>query len=712
MERITRRKFLKTVGAAAPAAGWVTGGAASPDAGGTEAFREAVTRYLETLARSDGGYGWEDQEDSFLTETYAAVGAYHALGMRPPRPAETAAYVRRAHPINGPYAQTRRHWAEIKEFVFQQIQTLLWLGEPAGEGFSRQVAGWRKVSGYTTAYEKGGNPVFRQEVQPLLCRVLLGLPCETLAEAFGGYLEARRRPDGTFNNTPAADGSGGHLVNTFFGIRAQQALGIAPRPAALDWIRRCQRPDGGFSWCPEPEVGGLSDLSYTWAAIRTLELLGGKPVRPEACRDWIRSLWNADGGFADRPGGVSSALATYQACDILARTGGGLRDTGPQDRPSRRRSVIPADLHAFTIQFEAPGEGSVIEAVELAKALKIHLWGAKNSRPGWREAAQACAEERGVPVTFFASDEAYGTRVSLPGLGSYTHVNDPVAAPGRPVPAWPRRDGSWREFRDECVGPLHAAGGMMLWQICDNEEFARIVLDDSILRGGYGAISTFHFGCHNMIWALPFMMRYRHEIPFVSLQDAHGESWWWSGMLTGFRTLFLAREPGWEGWQEALREKRVVAVRRDARTAGRIRMLGGAPEVREACMRRLDDWRWWDDSGTVLDRMPVSVVTVRPGDRFEFGRPDAGVCVRIRVRREWVEGRKLADPSAITCVGATLDGVAIKPERVAKRDAQGLLEECCELIRLPASSAKRILNMNFREQTADGVREFTRRLEV
>ncbi len=259
MTRITRRGFVKASGAAAPVAMWPASGFCSGS--GPDAFAKAVPQYLETLAREDGGYGWEAQDDSYLTVTYAVVGVYHALGLPVPRAAKAAAFIRVGHPINGPLAQTRQHWTEMKEFTYQQIQALLWLGEPVDEWLKRRVAGWHKVADYTTAYEAGGNPVFRQEVQPLLCRELLGLPCEALAQAFGAYFDARRRADGTFNNTPASDGSAGHLVNTFFGIRAQQALGIAPHPEVGAWIRRCQQADGGFSWCPEPHVGGLSDLS-------------------------------------------------------------------------------------------------------------------------------------------------------------------------------------------------------------------------------------------------------------------------------------------------------------------------------------------------------------------------------------------------------------------------------------------------------------------
>ncbi len=114
----------------------------------------------------------------------------------------------------------------------------------------------------------------------------------------------------------------------------------------------------------------------------------------------------------------------------------------------------------------------------------------------------------------------------------------------------------------------------------------------------------------------------------------------------------------------------------------------------------------------MVEQMPVSVVALRPQDAFEFERPVEGVCVRIRLRREWVEGKKLARQPPIMCVGATLDGEPVKLEQREKQDAKGLLEESCELIHLPAARNKRVLIVTFREQTAEGAREFTRRLEL
>lgn len=635
------------------------------------ADREIIGRYLEGLAKPDGGYGWAEQYDSHLSVTFAVVGAYRALGMSAPQASRIAAYVRRGHPITGPLSETRKHWTELREFDAQQIQTLLWLGEDASE-FCKRVESWRTISSYTTGYERGGNPVLRQEVQPVLCRALLGLAIDPLLPAFSDYLAARMRADGSFNNTPASDGSGGHLVNTCLAVRARRAMGIEPSEAAFDWIARCQGSSGGFQWSPSPEIGAVEDVSYTWAAVGVLALGGRRPTRSDACIAWLRSLWNDDGGFADRPGVSSSALATYQALDALRTLGAPLPAARcPHSEPPR----IASDLRAFTIQLEAPGNGSIAEAVELARILRIDLWGAKNAKSEWIAAANALAREQAVPVTFFASNEAYGDYVEVPGLGRYSHLNDSLAPPGRPLADWARKVGPWQAFADEYVQPLRAQGGRMVWQICDNEELARVLLDESVAHGGYDMLSTFHFWCHNMAQTLPFVMRYREEIPLVALQDAHDEAWWWADNLAGYRTVFLAADATWDGWLEALREKRVVAVRRDAQTRGKLRMLGGTPQVRQAVFDRGSQWQWWDDRGSVLDQTPASIVVVRSDDVFEPGRPDRGTVLRIRVRQTHVPGRGLLPEPLAELVAVHLDGAPLDAALVESRNARGDLQD-------------------------------------
>src|SRR5581483_9007644 len=103
----------------------------------------------------------------------------------------------------------------------------------------------------------------------------------------------------------------------------------------------------------------------------------------------------------------------------------------------------------FTIQIEAHGQGSPAEAVDLAHGLRIHLWGAKNAKPGWIARAQALADRQKVQVLFFVANEEYGTWVRVPGLGTYSHTSDLIAPAGVDFGAAVRGPAvDWPAFRD------------------------------------------------------------------------------------------------------------------------------------------------------------------------------------------------------------------------------------------------------------------------
>jgi hypothetical protein len=122
---------------------------------------------------------------------------------------------------------------------------------------------------------------------------------------------------------------------------------------------------------------------------------------------------------------------------------------------------LPAELRIFTIQIEAHGNGSCTEAVEIARALRIDLWGAKNAPAGWIAKAQSLADRRKVPVKFFVANEEYGTFVDVPGLGTYSHTSDVLAPSG--VDFGPSLAGkeavSWEDFRQKRLAPLQKADG-------------------------------------------------------------------------------------------------------------------------------------------------------------------------------------------------------------------------------------------------------------
>ncbi len=669
--RMGRRDFLKAAGAVSLAAAGGCLRAASESR--SDSWASDVAGYLKGLRRADGGYGWADQDRSHLTPTFAAVGCFSLMGSEPPEKERLVEFIRRGHPFG-----IKKLERDLKVFEFEQIQSLLWLGADASS-FGEQVRSWKKPSVYPKQYERHGYPVLRIEVMAFVCRRLLGLGMDDISPEFIEHLDKRRRSNGSFNNTPADDGADGHVMNTWWGLQALDALGRSgeKRAETVAWVRACQLAGGGFTHQPKPVMGGVDDVTYTWAAARILELCGAQPARRQACIEYLLSLRNADGGFGDRQGRASNPVATYRALDAL-RAVGGLDRLASSAHIRRARPVrprLPGNLEVFTIQIEAHGTGSSAEAVELARALRIDLWGAKNSAPGWIERAQSIADERKVPVTFFVANEEYGTFVTVPGLGTYSHTSDVIAPAGADFgPSLAGGEAvTWEEFRRRRLAPLRKAGGRLVWQFGENEELTRLYLDDSLERGGYAAISTFHFGNPDFANSEPFLKHYQGQIPYLALQDAHGgEPWWWADQLTGFRTLFLATEPTWEGWLAALERNWVVAVRHDAVSGFETWMHGGGPEVVDFVRRHGQRWKWWDNPR--VERPAVSIVAVRPEDRWEAGRPERGVTVRVRCRRTNT-ARGLPKEGRVELVRLEVDGRQVTPRLVAPEARWGAYKD-------------------------------------
>ena len=680
--RLSRRQTLQQLAAAGLGSLTAVTLAAAPEVQAARPqWHDEVLAYLETLARPDGGYAWGDQPESHLAPTFAVVAAYQVLGRTVPRAAACAEFVRTHHPT-----EWKKLEQEHREFDFQQIQVLHWLGakEAAAAQFTERVRGWTAPVPYLPQYERHKHPVFRFQLAALACRPLLGLPVETVAAEYSSYFLSRRRPNGSFQNTPAAEGGDGHVLNTLWGLEGMALLGLEDdrRAETIAWLKACQTGEGGFRWRPKPDHGMEPDVAYTWGAVTALARLGARPALKATTR-WLLSLRNADGGFGDRPGWSSNAVATRYALEALAALDA-LDASPPVPRVAVLPPVPPQDLKVFSIQIEAHGSGSPAEAVDLARALRIDLWGAKNAKPAWLDAARQLADRQQVPVRFFTADEEYGTWIDVAGFGTYSHMSDIIAPAGAEIGAALTGDTAtdWNEFRRRRIEPLEAGQGRIVWQFGENEELVRTLLDDAVERGGYAAISTFHFGNPDFTNSEPFLNRYRGRLPFVALQDAHGpEPWWFADMTTGFRTLFLAETPTWENWLTALRNQWVAAVRRDAATNQTLRMHAGSDGVARMVQAQETRWRWWDNPS--IARPLVSVVVLKPGDPFEAGVPETGVAIRIRCgwtnTPQGVPKTPLADLKSVTVDGERLNAEPLEAPK-ARRGA--MPADLAHLVRL------------------------------
>jgi hypothetical protein len=578
-----------------------------------------------------------------------------------PRKDALARFLRGAYPMPA----TRRKDRPLHRFDYEQIQSLVWLGEPVDD-FRAGAAEWTKPSYFTKTYELHENPVLQQETGAILSRKLLQLEP---TEEWRAYIRSRRRPNGSFNMTPGGDGGDGHVTNTLWGLLALSALGVDldRKTETADWIRRCQAKNGGFTYAPAPVLAAVDHVDYTWAALSALRLLDGRPRDEHAARAYLLSLGNDDGGFGDRPGRASNPLATWQALEALACRGPVGEIRAAPHHAVKRDAAIPAHLNVYTIQIEAPGVGSPREAAEMARALKIDLWGAKNCADGWISRAQQIAREDRIPVTFFPANEEYGTYVAIPGLGTYSHLAD-VNAPagsdfGAPLSAKDQQPNPWPKFLADRIAPLRRAGGSNVWQFNENEELTRVLLNQAVAEGTFSAISSFHFGVEHFLHTQPFLNRYRDVMPYIGLQDAHTQTWWWMEYLVAFRTLFLAERPTWDGWREALRRNWVLAVRHDAATGFKHQVTGGSNALRKYIFDREERWRWWGAKPEELMRPAASLVAVTPAEQFEEAHPQSGVALRLRC---WFDTQPFGVPKhqVVELVRLEVDGKEVKPELV------------------------------------------------
>lgn len=672
-------------------------------------WKNSTLNYIQhQLAKPDSGYGWQDQYDSHLTPTFAVMGILYDLGELPADKEKLIAFIKTHHPQHGRNIEAGPSGTEERNLVYQQMQSIVWLKGDISS-FKKQVLAWKPQNNKVSNFEDHGYPVFEQELMTPVCRSLLNVSLDDISQHFSSYIQSRRRDNGSFNNAPASAGGDGNIINTYWGIYAWKLLKETDdkKQQTSDWIKSCQLKNGGFTHQPNPAIGGNDEVAYTWAAIKALQLLSAEPADKAACIRYLISLHNNDGGFGNQPGLPSTPMSTYYAIDALKTLNGfSVLDTAHfANHPSKKAEDLTG-LKVFSVQFEASGVGSPSEAVMLADSLHIKLWGTKNATSEWRATAQKIADEQKVPVTFFQSDEAYSKTVSVAGFGTFSHVMDFIAPPG--VNKELNLDGSsWQSYRNSFIEPLLKDNGSLILQITNNEPLGRMILDESVQKGGFAAISTIHFGQNFSFW-LPWLHQYRYQLPFIALQDAHGtQSWWWVNELAAFRTLFLGKTGSYEELMQALKNNWVVAVRHDSVSDYKTRMLGGAAGVQSYFHSMQDTWKWWKEEATGLNIPWAAITVITKKDSFEVARPENGV--NIRVRCWWNSIRQALKEPVVTLEALKIDNVVVKPEYVELKDKRGGLTDSYYLYSVQKPlSGKHVIEATLKNVPDNAIRKMTK----
>src|SRR4051794_21265832 len=344
---LSRREWLATAG------GFVTlfGGARRARAAYPRRFVQQITEGLTPLWRDEaGGFAWESESEPHVTPTFAVLGCYRLLGLQVPNRERVISFLHKY-----PVPERRRTERPLWTFDYQQVQSLRWLDADIGD-FRQLASTWTAPSKFPNTWEAGGNPVFQFQAAAVRTRSMLGLTSDEAS--WRQYFTARRRPNGAFNNIPALDDATGHVMNTWWGLLAMDAIGetkVFNPTGLLAFAQACQGPGGGFIYAPDADVGAVEDAGYTWAALNILNRLGAEPVNKAKAIEFLQGLRADDGLFRETSDGRPNPLGTWYVLEALALLGH--TPTALLRGPTvQKRAPVPNDLRVWTMQIEAPGK--------------------------------------------------------------------------------------------------------------------------------------------------------------------------------------------------------------------------------------------------------------------------------------------------------------------------------------------------------------------
>lgn len=130
-------------------------------------------------------------------------------------------------------------------------------------------------------------------------------------------------PSGLYGkNDPTYDG----VWRQSFALLAQHTVGVKPAQQAVDWLVGQQCADGGFASFRADAAAAcdaktMLDTNATAMAVQALKTLGGQDAAVKKGAHWLKSVQNADGGWAYVPGSPTEASSTSVVISALSVAG-------------------------------------------------------------------------------------------------------------------------------------------------------------------------------------------------------------------------------------------------------------------------------------------------------------------------------------------------------------------------------------------------------
>lgn len=260
----------------------------------------AAAAYVLSRQCADGGYGFYRTpewgvDESNAPDTRAALETLQALGYEPPRPAQTATYLRGLQEGDGSFPTV-----VIGEAALAGLEAL-------GALPARSPEKWALAMADRTLLRHAPPTrdvlVSARRAVALLARCGIALGAGHRAE-IASLLAALAVPGGGWA-APGAD-----LEATADAVALGLAAGVAVADAALSLLQACEDPRLGYRRAPHTTGAPVTTLS---AGAWLTDALGVAVAYPEALQRNIALLQRPNGGFAANHFGLPTLQDTWRA---------------------------------------------------------------------------------------------------------------------------------------------------------------------------------------------------------------------------------------------------------------------------------------------------------------------------------------------------------------------------------------------------------------
>lgn len=261
-------------------------------------LRSKIIDYVVNRQNEDGGYTFCQGAESNVQDSYYGLAILTLL--------------------NSPFANAEKTYAFIAEDRTESIYSIYYASKASmllGRGISGKlreqaasVIGDNRFFGSTESLPEISSE-FATTYMALELAGLLGIAVEKGKVA--RWLLGFKNGDGGFGMRGQSN-----INSTYFAVASLSLLerDLDFRSETLKFIRRCEKPLGGFTVIP---INYTPYMEHTYYGVMTLGLLGEKSMYPGQTVDWVLTCQNNKGGFARSDLGLATFQDTFYAVSLL-----------------------------------------------------------------------------------------------------------------------------------------------------------------------------------------------------------------------------------------------------------------------------------------------------------------------------------------------------------------------------------------------------------